>query len=298
MPETALAPAFGGTVLTAPADQDTYMLQAKPNDSGTAVAGVIPSDITITISSANTQTHARRFAVNYNTTPAGAQATAGEPSAFFSINNFISSNIAAVRSNTPVSMTVSTVVLDAGASGSDDAYNGYAIKVFNEAEEIVVGRITDYVGATQTATISPAFASTISMTNASYSIYQDYMRAEIGVIDRNGNARSGLSAPVHIAVDTECRLLLAPHKLGFFVDTVPVSQQAALTAAVVAAASFTHTAPSGDDFAIQNLTQTTPYGFVTRDEGNSVLKCVQNLLKRVEELETKLTNYGLLPGGA
>lgn len=58
--------------------------------------------------------------------------------------------------------------------------------------------------------------------------------------------------------------------------------------------TLTHTAPGTPDYAIQNLTITTPYGFVTADEGNSVLKVVANLQVRVAELETLLQGLGLL----
>jgi hypothetical protein len=42
------------------------------------------------------------------------------------------------------------------------------------------------------------------------------------------------------------------------------------------------------------LTQTTPFGFVTKDEGNSVLAVIANLQARVGQLETKLQTLGLL----
>jgi hypothetical protein len=67
-----------------------------------------------------------------------------------------------------------------------------------------------------------------------------------------------------------------------------VANTAALT-------TITSTAPGTADFAIQDLTQTTPFGFVTKDEGNTVLAVVANLQARVAELETKLKTYGILP---
>jgi len=36
------------------------------------------------------------------------------------------------------------------------------------------------------------------------------------------------------------------------------------------------------------------FGFATKDEGNTVLKVIANLQTRINELETKLTAYGLL----
>lgn len=50
--------------------------------------------------------------------------------------------------------------------------------------------------------------------------------------------------------------------------------------------SITHTAPGTPDYAIQDLTQTTPFGFVTKDEGNTLLSVVLNLQQRVAQLET------------
>jgi hypothetical protein len=77
---------------------------------------------------------------------------------------------------------------------------------------------------------------------------------------------------------------------GFFGAT-PVTKPAANTAALT---TITSTAPGTPDFAIQDLTSTTPFGFVTKDEGNSVLAVIANLQARVTQLETKLQTLGLL----
>lgn len=79
-------------------------------------------------------------------------------------------------------------------------------------------------------------------------------------------------------------------KVGFLGAT-PVAQQSALTAQLT---TLTHTAPGTPDYAIQNLTTSTPYGFVTADEGNSVLKVIANLQTRLAEVEAVLENYGLV----
>lgn len=79
-------------------------------------------------------------------------------------------------------------------------------------------------------------------------------------------------------------------KLGFFTVT-PVTRQTELTDELT---TITHTAPGTPDYAIQNLTNTGGYGFVTQDEGNTVLSVIANLQTRVNELETKLVAYGLL----
>ncbi|MGZ3770065.1 MAG: hypothetical protein ACXVCP_00365 [Bdellovibrio sp.] len=71
----------------------------------------------------------------------------------------------------------------------------------------------------------------------------------------------------------------------------PVAQGAALTAQLT---TITHTAPGTPDYAIQNLTTTTPYGFVTADEGNSVLKVIANLQTRMAEVEARIEAIGLV----
>lgn len=77
---------------------------------------------------------------------------------------------------------------------------------------------------------------------------------------------------------------------GFF-DTTPTTQPTALTTQLT---TITHTEPGTPDYAIQDLTNSSPYGFVSQDEGNSVLKVIANLQVRVEELESKLQALGLL----
>jgi hypothetical protein len=77
---------------------------------------------------------------------------------------------------------------------------------------------------------------------------------------------------------------------GFF-GTTPVTKGAALTTALT---SITATAPGTPDYAIANLTVTTPYGFVSADEGQTVLTVIANLQARVNQLESRLQAYGLL----
>lgn len=77
---------------------------------------------------------------------------------------------------------------------------------------------------------------------------------------------------------------------GFF-GTTPTTKPAANTAALT---TITCSAPGTPDYAIQDLTATGGYGFVTADEGQSVLKVIANLQTRVAQLETKLQALGLL----
>jgi hypothetical protein len=78
--------------------------------------------------------------------------------------------------------------------------------------------------------------------------------------------------------------------IGFF-GVAPTTRQTELTDELT---TITCTAPGTPDYAIQDLVNIAGYGFVTKDEGNSVLKVIANLQTRVNELETKLTAYGLL----
>lgn len=62
-------------------------------------------------------------------------------------------------------------------------------------------------------------------------------------------------------------------------------QPAAMTAQVT---TITHTAPGTPDYAVQDLINSNAYGFVTKDEGNSVLKVIANLQVRMLEVEAAL----------
>lgn len=66
---------------------------------------------------------------------------------------------------------------------------------------------------------------------------------------------------------------------------------AALTAQLT---TVTFTAPGSPDYAVQDLTQTTPFGFVTKDEGNTVLSVIANLQTRVAQLESRLQALNLI----
>ncbi len=81
-------------------------------------------------------------------------------------------------------------------------------------------------------------------------------------------------------------------KLGLF-SASPVVRPTALTTQLT---SITHTAPGTPDYAIQDLIATagSSYGFVSKDEGNTVLSVILNLQTRVAELETKLVALGAL----
>ena len=58
--------------------------------------------------------------------------------------------------------------------------------------------------------------------------------------------------------------------------------------------SITSTAPGTPDYAIQDLVNTSAFGFVTKDEGNTVLSVIANLQTRVAQLESRLQALGLI----
>jgi len=84
---------------------------------------------------------------------------------------------------------------------------------------------------------------------------------------------------------------LSTSELLAFYGTTPVNQPAALTALNTL---ITHTAPSPADFAIQALTQSNPFGFVTDDEGHTVLQVILNLQTKMAEVEARLEELGLV----
>lgn len=51
--------------------------------------------------------------------------------------------------------------------------------------------------------------------------------------------------------------------------------------------TITHTSPGTPDYAIANITSSTPFGFSTQDEGNTVLSVIRNLQQRVLDLEQR-----------
>lgn len=98
---------------------------------------------------------------------------------------------------------------------------------------------------------------------------------------------------VQKADGTQVLVVTGDGKIGHNGGT-PVGKGAALTTAVVAPGSFTHTAPGADDYAFQGVTQTTPFGYVNANEGNSHLKATQNLLQRVADIEARLQAAGII----
>ena len=96
---------------------------------------------------------------------------------------------------------------------------------------------------------------------------------------------------IQFGTTTGTKIGTSTSQLFAFYNTTPVNQPNALTAQDT---SITHTAPGTPDFAIQDLTQTTPFGFATKDEGNTVLQVILNLQVRLAEVEARLEELGLV----
>ena len=109
--------------------------------------------------------------------------------------------------------------------------------------------------------------------------------AESGVII--AGCVAGVSGTTDRTITTAFQVL--GNKLGFFAQT-PVVRQTELTDELT---TVTFSSPGTPDYAIQDLAA-GGYGFVTADEGQTVLSVIANMQTRINELETKLVAYGLL----
>ena len=199
----------------------------------------------------------------------------------------------------------STITYD----GTNVTLTGRFISSLNGAASAPPGAFTGtwFTGGTSTTTkpqvvIEPAGTTSTAWSTSGTGIGVNAVSAFAGrLLDLQINGTSewnfsgtvfGIGEANDIAVGTTTGTKIgtaAAQKLGFF-GVTPVVQQTELTDELT---TITHTAPGTADFAIQNLSL-TGYGFVTEDEGNTVLSVIANLQARVNELETKLVALGFL----
>jgi len=66
------------------------------------------------------------------------------------------------------------------------------------------------------------------------------------------------------------------------------------TTSTTALTTVTFSAPGTPDYAIADLSNSSPYGFVSADEGQTVLSVIANLQTRVAELEAELAKLGMM----
>jgi hypothetical protein len=80
-------------------------------------------------------------------------------------------------------------------------------------------------------------------------------------------------------------------KIVRYISSTKVAVEIETTApailAVAALTTITHTSPGTADYAMQNMTNSSPYGFVTQDEANTLLSVIKNLQQRVALLEAQ-----------
>ena len=82
-----------------------------------------------------------------------------------------------------------------------------------------------------------------------------------------------------------------PNPTKFYLGTgTPIARGSGLTAQLT---TITHTAPT-PDYAIQGITSSSPFGFVTADEGDTVLSVIANLQIRLLEVEARIVALGLI----
>lgn len=113
----------------------------------------------------------------------------------------------------------------------------------------------------------------------------------IGATTKSTGAFTTLNATGATTLDGNVAIGNATTDLVGFHGATAVDQGAALTAQLT---TITFTEPGTPDYAIQGVTSTTPFGFVSADEGNSVLKVIANLQARLAEVEQRLEEKGLI----
>ena len=104
-----------------------------------------------------------------------------------------------------------------------------------------------------------------------------------------GTATDGMTAGGSLAVAQD--LAHRGTKAGFF-NATPVVKPSALTAQLT---TVTFTAPGTPNYALTGtaVTSTTPWGFASSDDVNTLLSVVANLQARLAAAETNLKNFGL-----
>jgi hypothetical protein len=185
-------------------------------------------------------------------------------------------------SDAVVTGSVATTVLTVTAVTSGTLAIGQIITGTNVLPGTRITALGTGTGGTGTYTLSQ------SQTVASTTITGGAPAFRVGT---EKGTDGGTARAMELQTDGTTRINIAANgDLGFF-GVTPVAQQTELTDELT---TITHTAPGTADFAIQNLVAATGYGFVTEDEGNTVLSVIANLQARVNELETKLVALGFL----
>ena len=218
------------------------------------------------------------------------------------VSNAISAGItsAAIGCGNNVSNSTAAAV---GISNTVSAINSAAVGIYNTASGVGAAAMGVYTTSTASGaiTIGSGVNTTTKLANATTNTVALGANSTIPTLvltDSGGVGGIGITQ-VKGELEVDGDLNHDGNNVGFY-NTAPVAQPAALTAAVVTAANFTHIAPGTPDYLIQDLVDSSAgacFGFATKDEGNSVLSVIDNLVLRVEELEAALaaaTGVGLI----
>jgi len=119
---------------------------------------------------------------------------------------------------------------------------------------------------------------TFADETSGFSITQNSAKLTVGSNATLANGTTGFTLTQNSAT------LTVPQSLN-------LTQAAAPTTALT---TITCSPPGTPDYDITNLTNSSPYGFASADEGQSVLTVIANLQTRLAELESKLQTMGLL----
>ena len=245
------------------------------------------------------------FTTTLQTVTATANRTISFPDATGTVGLVAGSSGQLLYNNAGVNAGLSTVTTD----GTNVTLSGRFISSLNGAASAPPGAFTGtwFTGGTSTTTkphflCEPTGTTSTAWSTSGTGIGVNAVSAFAGrLLDLQINGTSewnfsgtvfGIGEANDIAVGTTTGTKIGTattQKLGFF-GADPVVQQTELTDELT---TITHTAPGTADFDIQNLSL-TGYGFVTEDEGNTVLSVIANLQARVNELETKLVALGFL----
>lgn len=175
----------------------------------------------------------------------------------------------------PIKITAGTVTTapESGAiefDGTDLFFTGNALLRMPIMRQVLTK-------ATSTSSDVPLASIIPSWTNGTHATRRG--RLDIGVYDYS-DLRTAIS------IETSGTAV----KIGAYGVTA-VIRPAPITAQLT---TITHTAPGTPDYAIADVTQTTPFGFTTADEAHTILSVIKNLQDRVGQMETKLQGLGLL----
>ena len=161
--------------------------------------------------------------------------------------------------------------------------------------------VHDTTGATSLTSAAAAGGVAVSVVSSGSNENLTIDAKGSGTVTLQGTATGGVSIGQTVTLADAKNIVLgtttgtqigtgATQKIGFF-GVTPVVQQTELTDELT---TITFTAPSSADYALQDLVDTGGFGFVTKDEGNSVLAVIANLQTRTKELEDKLKALGLI----